>query len=436
LNRPLLDFSARGFAFVTEPETDLLFPGDRLNHLRISFEDQSFEGSGVVRRIAPHRDSELYSCGVEILELGGADSEARWRERVFRHAHPRAVMVEPEVAARQAWQVLSDSGYVRLWTPGPSQTRLEAEYSRTWSEARRGGGRLMLVERRGETVGTLAGSVLYPKTWLVHQLGVTERERAGLATFMSLALELYSGLMFLFQHEVAADYFVIYAERDRRWSEALYENFVAQCPDQAALAYDKNRVYRRVVGSPVSTIVPLDPALEIVEGDAESWPLLSRALQAQSSPVVCDALAYGATEIDLQGFAEQCQTFGFERGRSLYVARKAGVPVAALVAESGGEGVNVFGLMNRCFIVSLGPEPVSPAAKAALLGSAERHFERLDKRHFIFFDEAELDPAFVALCGFELISDGMRFIAHKRVVPAWLSYLANVLSLRQAAQGG
>jgi hypothetical protein len=28
----------------------------------------------------------------------------------------------------------------------------------------------------------------------------------------------------------------------------------------------------------------------------------------------------------------------------------------------------------------------------------------------------------------------MRFIAHKRVIPAWLSYLANVLTLRQAAE--
>jgi hypothetical protein len=112
------------------------------------------------------------------------------------------------------------------------------------------------------------------------------------------------------------------------------------------------------------------------------------------------------------------------------------VPVAALIAESGGEGVNVFGLMNRCFIVSLTTQPVSRPAKAALLGKAEQHFDQLDKRQFVFIDESDMDTAFVSPSGFEFISEGMRFIAHKRVVPEWISHLANVLSLRQAAGGG
>jgi len=377
----------------------------------------------------------VYSCGVEIMEFADASQELRWRERVFRYIHPRAVVVEPEVAARQAWQVLAESGYVRLWTPSEGQARLKAEYSQTWSRAGRGG-HLMLVERRGETVGTLAASVLYPKTWLVHQLGINERERAGLGTFMGLTYELYSGLMFLFQHEADAEYFVIYAERDRKWSEVLYENFVARCPDQAGLAYDYNRVFRRVVGMPVSTMVPVGAVIDVVAADAESLSALALALQASSSPVVCDALAYGLEDIELTAFSEQCASRGSERSRRIYVARERGVPVAALIAESGGEGVNIFGLMNRCFIVSLTGKAVSPGAKAALLGKAERHYDLLEKQHFIFFDGADEEPAFVSLCGFELISEGMRFIAHKRVVPAWLSYLANVLSLRQAAEGG
>lgn len=436
LDRPLLDLSARGFAFVTEPESDLLFPGDRLGFLRITFQDEVFEGRGVIRRIAPHRDSGIYLCGVEIMEFADASQVQRWQRRVFRYLHPRAVVVEPEVATRRAWQVLAESGYVRLWTPPESQQRLQAAYSETWSTAGPGNGHLMLVERRGETVGTLAGSILYPKTWLVHQLGVTERERGGLGTFMSLAYELYSGLMYLFQHEPAAEYFVIYAERDRKWSEALYENFTAQCPDQSALAYDDNRVFRRVVGAPVSTIVALDPSLEVTAADGPSLLAVARALQARSSPVVSDALAYGPGDIDLNEFEGQCHELGCQRARHVFVARRRGVPVAALVAESGDEGVNLFGLMNRCFIVSLRPGPLLPAVKAALLGKAERHFDELDKRHFIFFDEPDADAAFVNLCGFELISEGMRFIAHKRVVPTWLSYLANVLSLRQTAEGG
>jgi hypothetical protein len=436
LDRPLLDLSARGFAFAVEPESDLLFPGDRLGFVRIRFQDEIFESRGVIRRIAPYDDAGVYSCGVEITEFAEPSQELRWREQVFRYMHPRAVVVEPAVAARKAWHVLADSGYIRLWTPDESRERLEVEYARTWSQAARGDGHLMLVERRGETAGTLAGSVLLPRTWLVHQLGVTERERGGLGTFMSLAYELYSGLMFMFQHQLTADYFVIYAERDTSWNEALYGNFAAQCPDQSALAHDDNRVFRRVIGSPVSTIIPMDPALQVTVADHESLPAVSRALQASSSPVVYDALAYAPEDLALLVFSKQRRELGFERGRGIYLAHEHGVPVAALIADSGEEGVNVFGLMNTCFIVGLTPRPVSPAAKAALLGRAERHFNELEKRYFVFFDDADADPAFVTLCGFEFISEGMRFIAHKRVVPAWLSYLANVLSLRQAAEGG
>ncbi|HYJ08541.1 MAG TPA: hypothetical protein VEX18_06020, partial [Polyangiaceae bacterium] len=436
LDRPLLDLSARGFAFVTEPESDLIFPGDRLGFLRISFHDEVFEGRGVVRRIAPHRDSGLYLCGVEIMEFADAAQELRWQRRVFKYLHPRAVVVEPELAAQQAWHVLADSGYVRLWTPPESQERLKAAYARTWNEAGPRSGHLMLVERRGEPVGTLAGSVLFPRTWLVHQLGITERERGGLGTFMSLSYELYSGLMYLFQHATAAEYFVIYAERDRKWSEVLYETFTAQCPDQSALAYDDNRVFRRVVGSPVSTMLPISPWLEVTLADQAELLALSRALQAASSEVVYEALAYAPGDIELTLFASQCREMGCERGRHVFVAREQGLAVAALIAESGDEGVNVFGLMNRCFIVSLRPGPVSMPVKAALLGKAERHFEALEKRHFIFLDEPDADAAFVTMCGFDFISEGMRFIAHKRVVPSWLSYLANVLSLRQAAEGG
>lgn len=435
LDRPLLDLSARGFAFAIEPETDLLFPGDRLSLVRIRFQDEIFEGRGVVRRIAPHRDSALYSCGVEIMEFAEPSQEQRWRQRVFRYTHPRAIVPEPEVAARQAWHVLSESGYVRLWTPSESQQRLESAYSRTWSRAERGVGHLMLVERRGETVGTLAGSLLYPRTWLIHQLGVTERERAGLGSFMSLAYELYSGLLFLFQHEADADYFVIYAERDRKWTEALYGNFTAQCPDQSALAYDFNRVFRRVLGAPVSMLVPHDATVQVTIADQASLPLVSRALASSSTPVVHDALAYAPEQLELTAFSRHCATLGFERSRSIYMALEHGVAVAALIAESGDEGVNVFGLMNRCFIVSLTAEPVPVAAKVALLRKAEHHYTDLDKPQFIFLDDTAAEPELPSLCGYELISEGMRFIAHKRVVPAWLSYLANVFSLRQAAEG-
>jgi hypothetical protein len=344
------------------------------------------------------------------------------------------VVVEPKAAAQQAWHVLDESGYVRLWSAKEDNERVREEYTRTWGDASRDVGRLMLVENRGETVGTLAGSLLYPKTWLVHQLGVTERERGGLASFLNLAYELYAGLMYLFQHEASAEYFVIYAERDKRWTQTLYGDFVAQYPDRSAFAYHDNRVFRRDPAAPVSRIVPRCEAVEVVAADAEALQGVSNALTSTCSVVVNDSMAYGLHEIGLEAFAESCRALGCERERRVFIAREQGEPVAALVAESGGEGVNIFGLMNRCFIVKLGSNPVTQAAKAALLEQAAQYFLQLEKQLFLFFDEGDADIASVELMGFEFVSDGMRFIASKQVVPAWLNYLKNVLSLRKGAE--
>jgi hypothetical protein len=109
--------------------------------------------------------------------------------------------------------------------------------------------------------------------------------------------------------------------------------------------------------------------------------------------------------------------------------------VAALVAESGGQGVNIFGLMNSSFIVNLQNEPVSLVAKAALLQEASHHFLQLEKPVFLFFDEPDADVGSIELLGFEFVSDGMCFLASKKLVPAWLSHLENVLTLRHAAEG-
>jgi hypothetical protein len=294
----------------------------------------------------------------------------------------------------------------------------------------------MLVENRGETVGTLAGSVLYPKTWLVHQLGVAERDRAGAGMFLDLAHELYAGLMYMFQHQASANYFVIFAERDKRWTHTLYGDFVAQYPDRSALAYTENRVFRRSVTAPGSRRVNRNKSVRVVPADAGHLALISRRLEASCSPVEYDSLAYSISEITLERFSETCRARGSERERRLWVALEAGLPKAALIAENGGEGVNIFGLLNRCSIVPLGPEAVALDTIAVLLDQATEHFAGLGKEEFLFFDEHGGSAEELSLLGLELISDGMRFIASKQVVPAWLSYLKGVLSLRATAAGG
>ncbi len=436
IGRPLLDLSARGFAFASDPESDLLFPGDRLARVELFLGGETYQVIGAIRSIAPHRRSDVYTCGVEVLEFADVGQEVRFQTAVFQRTHPRAVMAEPPQAAGMAWDVLQASGYVELWTRAGARQRLQGEYARSWTGATQTTGRLMLVESGGKAVGTVAASLLYPKTWLVHQLGVDRRESTGPAQVLSLAHELYSGVLYLFQNQQEADYFAIFAERDRRWSQTLYDGFVAEYPDRSAFAYDQNRVFRCDVTTPVSRQLGAEPGITVVRADAARLLLASEALRASSSPLLCDAMAYGAGEIGLEDFARTCRELGCERERHVYVALENDTPIAALIAESGGEGVNIFGLMNHCTIASLGTGPVSANAKRALLREAMDHFLRQNRHQFLFFDETDADVPAVELLGFEYVSEGMRFIASKRVVPAWLSYLEAAFTVRAASQVG
>jgi hypothetical protein len=311
---------------------------------------------------------------------------------------------------------------------------VEAAYVQSWGVTTPDIGHLHLIESRGETVATVASSLLFPKTWLFHQLGVAERERASLTTFLKLTYELYSGLTYTFQNKAPADYFVVLAERDRKWSQTFYGDFVAKYPDRSAVLYDENRVFRRDASHPISRIISRTTTTDITVADQDDLKRVSLALKGVASALEFDAMAYDASEFGLEDFSARCRAIGVERTRRVFVARYRGVLTAALIAESGGEGVNIFGLMNCCSIVKLVPGSLPREVKAALLDAASHHFLALDKQMFVFFDEADADPASVEAMGFEFISDGMRFIASKRAVPAWMNYLESVLLLRNAAE--
>ena len=107
-----------------------------------------------------------------------------------------------------------------------------------------------------------------------------------------------------------------------------------------------------------------------------------------------------------------------------------GQPVAALLAETGNEGVNVFGLLNTCRIFWLRPQ--SPANVTAirkqLLAQAVKHYQACNKPSFVFLDDEQQQDGTPETLGLEAISPAMRWLAHKDIIPAWAAYLQRLLS--------
>jgi len=428
ISRPLIDLSARGFAFESDPESDLLFPGDRLEQIEIRFPDKVYRAVGTIRGISPHRGSNLYSCGVEIVGFADGAEEQHWHERVFRQAHPNVTLPEARNGAERAWRVLETSGYVSAWTSESGARDLPARFHRFWGDASPEVGRLLLLETGGETVATMAGNRLFPRTWLIHHFGVDKTSRASPVTFLGFARELYAALMYVLQHVADLEYFVIYVEKDKRWTQALYGDFVQRYAPAEDSQYDEIRVFKCYPSEPRTLRMRKHPLPEVVLADATALKAVSQYLRATLSPLEFDAFAYDEGDIDLAAFGDECRAHRYERARHVYLVLENGAPTAALIAGSGEEGVNLFGLMNRCRLIALGPTGITQEAREALLMTAKWHYANLGKQAFVFLGDADENVEELVSLGYEFVSDGVRWLARRSLVPAWLSFVHNSLA--------
>jgi hypothetical protein len=131
------------------------------------------------------------------------------------------------------------------------------------------------------------------------------------------------------------------------------------------------------------------------------------------------------------GFGARMPQHREVRTRQTYVFAPAGRPVWALVCETGNEGVNLFGLLNRCWLTELAPlsSQEASAARRTLLRRALRHFAEAGKRQLVLLEpegESVGDPV---AAGFTRVSDGVYWLSRREVMPAWLSYVEDAFSM-------
>jgi hypothetical protein len=143
-------------------------------------------------------------------------------------------------------------------------------------------------------------------------------------------------------------------------------------------------------------------------------------------------MALDPARIELHQFEQSCALRGYQRNRTIFFALREGQAEAALIAELGSEGVNVFGLLNTCRIISLSDAAPCAGVRRVLLAQATQHYRQADKRNFLFLDDRGPGDGVPAAMGFQHISGGLRWIAHRDVVPAWTAYLEGLLAASPA----
>jgi hypothetical protein len=421
----VLDASDGGLAFDVCQREHGLVPGDRLTTLRLGLPRRTLRARAVIRGIHECAPTGRASCGVELLAFETGDDARAWRQYVWERAHPG--VLDGQGRAERGWALLEGSKYVESWTPTAARAHVRKEYVRAWDAVPPTLGHTVMLHRGEAAVAMGAGSVVAPRSWVLHHLACDPQNADARAPLAS-SYEVIAALLHRLQAETDLEHFIIYLERGKRWNERLYADFVEHYFDRGRLELTSLEVHRRATDAPLPAAVG-EP--EVVAATPALVSTLARRLAATTTALERRALALDEERLLLGDFSEACRQQGHERARQIFFVVAGGEARAALIAESGSEGVNIFGLLNTCRLVPLTDEPLETATRLALLRRAIEHYRGLGKRHFLLCGQAE-DGEAAARLGFEHVSGGLRWIAHRQVIPAWAAYLEGLL----AAGGG
>lgn len=430
LVRPVIDVSASGLSFPLEPADDRLFPGEHIKEVTLRLPDGPVQMEAMVRSM--YEGAQGPVCGLEILGHGGAAEAERWRRLVFHAAHPRLRLGGREQVP-ETWSVLQSSGYVKEAT-ATLRSRLEKKYFVAWDRLadQTQVTRFLLHYRETRPLGTVAANLVYPGTWMFHHLGIDEKVRkADRKGMFDLAREIYSGALYMVDHLADAEHFLFYVDTAKAWNEMMYGRFLRSYREQEDFVYDGFAVYKCV---PKRSLPQprVDPGgLRVVEADPALLHALSGHLERDLPAVEYEAFCYDEARIGLERFTAESESLGYERTRRIFFAVEQGAPLAALIAETGDEGINIFGLLNRCWLVPMAPgADADDRVKDQLLRRAIRHYAAQDKPELILVGGWAGEPEdLLTPLGFYYVADGLRWLARRAVLPAYVNYVQEFLGM-------
>ncbi len=419
-----VEVSARGLAFDLDSDAHTIFPGDRLRDLIVQLPDGPLAAQAVLRGFCQPRGS-VVRCGVEIVEFASDEDRRRWHAFVFAQGHPS--LQRTDVDLDDVWGVFESSSYVDKWIAAGRAEQIHADFSRDWQASAANVRELLLLRHQRSPIGTIAANRIYPRTWLMHSLAVDkqQRQRDERARFLTLARELYSGIMYSLQHITGARYFLSYFEESKNWNQRLYRDFSRDYVRREDQLYENFLVLRRNgAGLPVAG--PLSDA-EIVPASSADLESLCRHAEVAISPLLVDALSLDAQGLRHDAFQADFAADGVIRRRDVFLACEGGRPLLAAICESGGSGINIFGLMNLTWTIPLGGEAPRAETMRALVDTVSAHYQARGVQDFLFLEGRPERQACLEQAGLQLVSSGIRWLARTDVLPAWLGYVENEL---------
>ena len=431
LDKRILEVSATGLSFRFDPFRDVLFPGELIDGLLLGVCAKPIRIQAVIRNMRDRSPDGSLVCGLELVDMTG-DAAEQWNRFVLGANHPNVHLVDGGSIGK-AWQALRSSGYVDL-VDEEQQQGLEDSFRSVWSTqtAEHGLGRFFLVCQQGRPVATAAASLLYPRTWLPHHFGVDESERRqDRSRLYHFAQETYSGIMFLLQHMTPMENFVFYFDAAKNWHNLTFAQFLERFPRKRDYLYDRYKLFRYRTRNDLSQEQDPPEGLKIVPDNPTLLRRLSRHQKKHLTQIEFDAFSYAEHEIGLERFASDCAARGYERERKIFFAIEGGRPRAALIAETGSVGVNIFGLLDMCWLVFLNPRAANDLhIRKALLTQAKRFYALKKKTSFLYLGSMRNEPiGQLEQLGFAYETDGLRWLAKRSIIPAYVNYIQEAMGI-------
>jgi hypothetical protein len=438
LHKPILDIGGGGLSFPLDPERDLLAPGDRIDELELNLPGSEIRARAGLRGISRQVDGDELHCGLELLDFPRQADREAWNRFVFHASHSRLRLGDRRTVD-SVYQVLENSGYTDLVDPDLRRHQ-RRRFFRAWSAQAdcNALGRHFLLVAGANRIGTVAASSVYPDTWLVHHLGIDRRSpEVRSLSVLDLAREMYSGMIYILQY-MARPYFLSYFDADKDFNDLIYSRFLANYPEAAHFLYDRFRLYKCRPDPGAADAAPA-AGVRVSPADPLQRQRIGQHLVERLPAIEVDAFRLDPERIALQAFRDRCSQQGIQRERALFAAERGGCLRVALIAETGDEGTNIFGLLNRCWLVPLDAAAMADRdLLAALLRRVQAHYAAAGKPEFVLLGRGDEPAELLAGLGYEHRADGLRWLARREILAPWRSYLEQTLQMlehRKARHG-
>jgi hypothetical protein len=149
--------------------------------------------------------------------------------------------------------------------------------------------------------------------------------------------------------------------------------------------------------------------------------LLAGELARTRPACYVEALDFTRERLELWNVTRAWQGAGLERERRILVARRDGVPIAALVLELGHPGTNLMRLLDAARLFPLAPE--GREAYVALLDEARRWYALRGRTSFVYLCEDDGDYARAARLNDDPSARPCLWIISASLVPEFLEHL-------------